>query len=247
VVRFDLATRQLDTAVFTRVQGAITVFVHDDTGDHWIPVIDPVPLVDDWAIRPDGVIAILRKDYHVDFIDGNDMKTSGPMIPFDWQRLSDSEKVALIDTLKAGIAKASAAAPPTAAVAPSAAGLAPLTVNPQAGGAPALIRQSQNAPPPVRVLPAKDLPDYYAAFTTGAMQADADGNLWVRTIHRNLPTANGPEYDVIDDTGKLIDRVLIPRGSTLVGFGPKHAVYLGVRDSAGVHLVRAKEEARGVR
>ena len=238
VVRFNFATRQLDTAAFTRVQGSRTVFVQDTAGDHWVPVIDPVPLVDDWAIRPDGVIAILRKDYHVDFIDGHDVKTSGPLIPFDWHRLSDSDKVALVDTLKASIARSRATPPP--------AGMTPLGVNPQAGGAPAYIRQSQNAPPPVRVLPAKDLPDYYAAFATGSMQADADGNLWVRTIPREVPAPNGPEYDVIDGSGKLVDRVLIPKGSTIIGVGPQHAVYLGVRDSAGVHLVRAQESTGGV-
>lgn len=238
VVRFDLATRQLDTAVFTRVQGSRTVFVQDNAGDHWVPVIDPVPLVDDWAIRPDGVIAIMRKDYHVDFIDGHDVKTSGSMIPFDWQRLSDSDKVALVDTIKAEIARSRATAKP--------AGTVSLTIDPLTGRTAAIPDQPQSAAPPVRVLPAKDLPDYYAAFTTGSMQADADDKLWVRTIQRKLPAPDGPEYDVIDDTGKLVDRVLIPKGSTIVGFGPQRAVYLGVRDSAGVHLVRAQEATGAV-
>jgi hypothetical protein len=54
--------------------------------------------------------------------------------------------------------------------------------------------------------------------------------------------AAGPEYDVIDRTGKLVDRVMVPAGTTIAGFGPAGVVYLGVRDAAGVHVVRAREK-----
>ena len=51
-----------------------------------------MPEVDDWAVLPDGTIAIVRKDYHVDFVDADGKRTSAPKIPFDWQRLTDSAK-----------------------------------------------------------------------------------------------------------------------------------------------------------
>ena len=71
------------------------------------------------------------------------------------------------------------------------------------------------------------------------MRADAEGKLWVRII--SPKPAAGPEYDVIDRTGKLVDRVMVPAGTTIAGFGPGGVVYLGARDAAGVHLVRARE------
>jgi hypothetical protein len=34
---------------------------------------------------------------------------------------------------------------------------------------------------------------------------------------------------------------MLPAGTTIAGFGPGGMVYLGVRDAAGVHVVRAHE------
>ena len=53
--------------------------------------------------------------------------------------------------------------------------------------------------------------------------------------------SSGPEYDVIDRSGKLVDRLVLPAGTTIVGFAPGGIVYLGVRDASGVRVVRARE------
>jgi hypothetical protein len=68
-------------------------------------------------------------------------------------------------------------------------------------------------------------------------RADADGNVWVREIATSPQP--GPVYDVIDRAGRLIDRVVIPAGSAIAGFGRGGIVYLGTRDAEGVHLKRA--------
>jgi hypothetical protein len=88
---------------------------------------------------------------------------------------------------------------------------------------------------------ANELPDYRPAFANGSVRADAEGKLWVRVIPTK-PLTGGPEYDVIDRGGKLVDRVTLPRGTTIAGFGTGGIVYLGVRDQAGVHVVRAREK-----
>jgi hypothetical protein len=90
-------------------------------------------------------------------------------------------------------------------------------------------------------VPPTELPDYRPAFTNGSVRADADGKLWVRLIPTKPSTA-GPEYDVIDRTGKLVDRVTLPAGTVIAGFGQGGVVYLGVRDAAGTHVVRAREK-----
>jgi hypothetical protein len=246
IVRFDLATRRLDTAAFTKVYATATrlIVLHGEDGSQLSPVIDPLPLVDDWTMLPDGVIAILRKDYHVDFIEADGSKSSGGKIPFYWQHLSDSAKVALIESARVATEKLSASEVP--------AGYLPLGVNIgltgpsgevgsiQVGGGAS---RRKLTPPPVSFVAPSELPDYKPAFAARAMHADAEGNLWVRIIptKATTETAGRPEYDVLDRTGKLVDCVIIPKGTTIVGFGPGGAVYLGLRDTAGVHLVRARE------
>jgi hypothetical protein len=217
IVRFDLKTRKPDTVAFMKVQATRLVYVHTDAGMQISPVIDPVQTVDDWDLLPDGTIAILRADYHVDFIDADGRRRSGPRIPFDWQRLTDSAKIALIDSVRARGQRVPGRGAPGVA---SSAG--------------------RRAPAPVRVVAPSELPDYMPAFAAGAAHADPEGRLWVRTTSQDT-TVQGPEYDVIDNTGKLVDRVAVPSGTTIIGFGAGEIVYLGVRDRAGVHLVRARE------
>jgi hypothetical protein len=82
-------------------------------------------------------------------------------------------------------------------------------------------------------VPASELPDYKPPFAMGAARADADGHVWVRLIAtKPMP---GPVYDVIDGTGKLVDRVVLPAGAAIAGFGPG-VVYLATRDQDGTHL-----------
>jgi hypothetical protein len=288
LVRFDLTARKLDTAAYIKVQ-APKINISEVDGRRQISmVVNPMPEVDDWAVLSDGTIAIVRKDYHVDFIDADGKKTSAPRIPFDWQRLNDSAKSAVIDSARAqaergrggpggfgggfqdagggglggfgggfgggaggggfpgggggfgggggggggGFRRAGGGGddgppPPRRDAAGGAA--QPGGANRQAGG-----RQINFVPP-------TELPDYKPAFTNGSVRADADGKLWVRLIPTK-PTTTGPEYDVIDRTGKLVDRVTLPAGTVIAGFGQGGIVYLGVRDAAGTHVVRAHEK-----
>lgn len=90
--------------------------------------------------------------------------------------------------------------------------------------------------PPINMVSPSDRPDYAPAFMAGSARGDVDGNLWVRT---SKVVNGGSMYDVINGKGELIDRVLVPAGRVIAGFG--HAVvYMGVRDGAGVRLEVAK-------
>jgi hypothetical protein len=99
-----------------------------------------------------------------------------------------------------------------------------------------------NAPPPptIResgVMSASDLPDYRPPFSNGAVRADADGNLWIRPSPPK-PTPGGAVYDIVSNDGELTDRLQLPQGYNLVGFGRGKVVYLSMRDANGVHLAR---------
>lgn len=101
-----------------------------------------------------------------------------------------------------------------------------------------------NAPPAptlrdVSVMPADELPDYRPPFATGAVRADADGNLWVHT-NPTKPAPGGTVYDIVSRQGDLVDRLQLPPGYTIVGFGRGKIVYLAMRDAKGIHLARVR-------
>ena len=90
--------------------------------------------------------------------------------------------------------------------------------------------------PSINFVKPKDLPDYRPAFRQGAARADAEGNLWVRTTQ---PSDAGPIYDVINGKGELVDRVKLPFGRVISGFG-QGVVYMGVQDDKGARLEMAR-------
>lgn len=254
LIRYDLATRTLDTAAFIKVP---KTRLNVTQGDHGISVtstINPMNVVDDWAVLPDGSIALVRgRDYHVDYVAVDGTRRTAEKIPFDWQRLTDEMKVSIIDSARTAMEKtrasmAAGGAPAAAAAAGIGGGDGPrmMTVTMEAGGGRgARENVTVGGPPagtqlpPLNFVPSSELPDYRPAFASGSVRADSEGRLWVRTIPVK-PLTGGPEYDVIDRSGKLVDRVMIPKGATIVGFGASDIVYLGVRDASGVRVVRAR-------
>ena len=93
--------------------------------------------------------------------------------------------------------------------------------------------------PQVSYISPTELPDYKPPFFAGAARADGDGNIWIRTIPTRA-ISGGPVYDVVNRKGGLADRVQLPAGRQIVGFGPGGIVYLTMRDSSGVTLEKAR-------
>ena len=265
IVRVDLATRKLDTLGGYGVAKAKVVANQDANGNVTsIQMLQsPLPLADDWAVEPDGSVAIVRgRDYHVDWLDAAGHWTSSPKMPFDWEHLDDDRKVALLDSVKAiAIAHTDSlqaaldhgttlpSGPPDASGAGGdGGGMAMVGMYRKvevasadgggrgSGGPPPSSRQPPRLPPPL-FIPANELPDYKPPFQAGSTRADAEGNLWIRTTH----ITNGRAvYDIVNRKGELIDRVQIPAFRIIAGFGPG-VVYMGVRDAEGnVHLERAR-------
>jgi hypothetical protein len=109
--------------------------------------------------------------------------------------------------------------------------------------APIVVSGGTVPPPPsirqVFVMPASELPDFRPPFATGAVRADLDGNLWIRTIPPK-PIPGGPVYDIVNRAGELVNRMQLPQGYTLVGFGRGKVVFLSMRDASGIHLARVR-------
>lgn len=265
VVRFDFASRTLDTAAVIRIPRSRSSVNRDDRGQFRVTMVafPPMP-VDDWAVTADGRLAVIRgQDYHVDWLGADGAWSSTPRMPYGWERLDDDQKTALIDSVAAAMqtaidsmparmarAQGVAAAPGGAAGArtetrsgPGGPGGATVMVfaGPGGGGpggeGGGPPRQMQMPVPTVnRALPA-DVPDYRPAFTQGAARADREGNLWIRTT---TLVDGRPVYDIVNGGGQLVDRVQLPAFRTIAGFG-NGVVFLGVRDGEGnMHLERAR-------
>jgi hypothetical protein len=110
LVRFDLATRKVDTVTFFKTpKFNLNITQSPDGGVRVTSTTNPLPQGDDWALLSDGTVALVRtKDYHVDFLNPDGTTTSSPKIPFQWERLTDEGKVAFIDSAKVAIEKARA-------------------------------------------------------------------------------------------------------------------------------------------
>ena len=109
LVRFDLATRKLDTVAWFKTPKINLNINRSPSGDiRVVSNVNPLPQGDDWALLPDGTIALVRgRDFHVDWV-GPQGITSAPKIPFDWERLTDEGKVAFIDSSRVALEKARA-------------------------------------------------------------------------------------------------------------------------------------------
>jgi hypothetical protein len=254
IVRVDLATRKLDTAAFFKIPKTKMNVVQTDKGMTMTSELNPMPIVDDWAVLSSGSIAIVRgQDYHVDILHADGTISSAAKIPFDWQRLTDEEKVAVIDSAKAAMDRARAAGPAdgSAVLAGGARGGGPgsgpggmvvmsfrtETSGGDGGGVGSKIA-SMGGGMQASFVSASELPDYRPAFNQGAARADEDGNLWVRTSATRAGAIGGVIYDVINDQGALVERVQLPAGRSIIGFGKGGVVYMVARDKTGSWIER---------
>lgn len=258
LVRYDLASRTLDTAAMIRIPRTRSTMNRDDRGQMRMSMVAyPAATVDDWAVTADGRIAVIRgRDYHVDWLDGEGAWTASPRMPYGWERLTDEAKSALVDSVAAAMqvnmdsmaARTARGDGPGGAGGPAPAGgaqragatgaMTMIVTGPagdgQGGGPP---RTMQMSPPTIVKAEVSDVPDYRPAFGQGAVRADREGNLWIRTT---TMVDGRPVYDVANRRGELVDRVQFPAFRTIAGFG-NGVVFLGVRGEDGVtHLERAR-------
>ncbi len=253
VVRFDFTARRVDTAAFVRVYTPrIVQVVRKSPGSNggettrvWeVPVLHPAPTVDDWAVTADGRIAVVRGlDYHVDFFDRDGRVTSGPKVPFAWTRLTDANKQALLDSSKATRTRlVTGGAAPAYGVAPLPGSVSadgpPVTVTRTVGATTPAVSRAPDAPPDDQYVSSDEVPDYQPVFAAGGVRADADGNVWVRTV--SSAGSGGSVYDVLDERGRLVDRVRFPPGSVIAGFAPGGVVFFAQRSSSGLVLKRVR-------
>jgi hypothetical protein len=243
IVRFDFATQAYDTVATIRTPKARQSITTNEDGRpismQSLTGMDPIPVVDDWVVRPDGSLVIVRgQDFHVDWMDASGKWSSAPKMAFDWEHLDDTQKQVLIDSAAAAL-KARRDSLRSGIPLGGTSGVASTGGRSGgAGGGAGFEGPRPQLPPPIDpTTEPNDLPDYRPAFPHGATKVDAESNLWIRTT---TMVSGQPVYDLVNRRGALFDRVQLPPFRTIAGFGPA-VVYMAVKDAAGiVHLEVAK-------
>jgi hypothetical protein len=175
LVRFDLATRKLDTVTWFKTPKVNLNINRSPAGDvRVVSSVNPLPQGDDWAILPDGTIALVRgKDFHVDWV-GPQGITPAPKIPFDWERLTDEGKVAFIDSARVAIEKQRASG------------------QFNFGGFGPVVRGGEGAGGPPREGAPRDGAPREGGGSQGGASAGATGTMTVTTNGNTTVTAVGP-------------------------------------------------------
>jgi hypothetical protein len=259
ITRVNLQTRVVDTVGYVKIPISLPNITRSDDGKISVNIeVNPLPIVDEWAVMPNGDIAFVRgRDYHVDWVDASGSRRSSPKMAFDWKRLTDEDKAKFVDSVKTLLDKQAAANPGQGAAMATAFGN--MMGGGGGGGAPRVqmriradggppgaggpTRAPQVTAPKINVVSPSQLPDYQPPFFATSTRADADGNLWVLTIPTK-PQPAGSVYDVINGKGEVTERVLIPEGRTVLGFGPGGVVYLAKRAAEGTTTATTIERAR---
>ena len=273
IVRANFDTRTVDTIGRVKIQAGSRVTMQQDGDGKMVAkmTVNPLPTIDEWAVLSNGSIALVRgHDYHIDWIHPDGRKVSSAKLPFDWKRLTDEDKQKLVDSARVAIEKQqadakAAGANPGMAAAGAAIGAATgeavrMEVRVMAGpggggggGGMAIGAPGGGGGPPVNFtmptptiefVPLKEIADYYPAIRSGAARADLDGNLWILPTTSAQSKAGELVYDVVNSKGDLVQRVRLPVGRSIAGFGHDGIVYLMYRDgTTGWFLERARINA----
>ena len=250
IYRADLDTRQVDVvgAVHLGSKGERNRNEPPEDGKRVVTTVrQPVPTEDAWAVLSDGTIAFVRgQDYHVDWVLPDGTKSATTKLPFDWKRLTDEDKQKLADSAKVvwdslmvirNARNAGTAQPGRG----EGGGDAPPGRGRSGGGAGEPGSSQGGSIQRMVSVPLSDIPDYYPPVRRNSAMADLDGNLWI------LPTTSAQSqrgelvYDVVNPKKGLFERVRMPVGRSIAGFGKGGVLYLQSGDMTnGFHLERVK-------
>lgn len=191
--RYDRATETIDTVARVKPQ---EVRRSESRGNIQIRQVPMTPR-DDWAVGPDGTVALIRSDgYYVQVIHPDGRVSTGPTLDHRLIRPGDAEKLAWLEAGRASGMRISIEAGPG--------GQRSISMSRGGGGG--------GAPD----IGAYEWPSRMPAFRAGATVVDPHGGIWVG---RTTRVGEAAVYDVFDGEGNKISEVTFSPNSTIIGFG----------------------------
>ena len=221
LIRFDRGTRRMDTLTYITLPKSNTQ-MSGGGGNMRVSIGGANPLAprDEWAVFPDGRVAVARAaTYQIEFIAPDGGKRSGPRIPYTPVRMNAAEI-----RYEEGLRNAARANQMSISI----------TNNNGQMSRSAQMGPGANAPP---LEPLTDWPEVKPPFRAGlaSVMARPNGELWVRRTEN--AQARGTLYDVINAQGTVAFQVRLEDGVTLVGFG-NNTIYTTRRDEDDLVYLR---------
>lgn len=200
VLRYDRTTKKTDSLAWVRVaKGNVQTSGGGGNVQVRMGVANPFAARDEWAVTPDGRVAVLRSpEYRVDWY-GPTGKSSSATIAYDKIKVTEQHKEQWRESRKSQTSVM-------------------VTVN---NGQ----RSVRTGPPPANIPDPGNWPDVMPPFLENAVFVAPNGLVWVnRTRDAGDESA---DFDVIDASGKVVMKVELPKKVRLVGLG--NGVVYGVR------------------
>jgi hypothetical protein len=156
---------------------------------------------DDWAVAHDGRVALVRSaDYHVEWIAPDGRSVEGSANRYRPVSIGQAEKEEWVEQLAATGLSISVNIED---------GRRSMSFGRGSGGTGAGVDEFQ-------------WPKAMPAFRAGGTRVTPEGRLWVE---RYTKAGGEPVFDVFDANAQLVERVILPVGARVVGFG-RDAVYV---------------------
>lgn len=203
MIRWTRASGKRDTLAWLRLPAnANQVTSRGGRGNQQVMVRmgggPPFNGADQMAVAPDGRIAIAHHDpYSVDFVSETGQRVRGQPIRYDRQRISEGHKAEWRERQKTATG---------------------LTMTNDNGRRSATMGPAGQTEDP-EVWGGEYMPPFLPLNNT--LMFSNEGYLW---IQRTGPAGQPPTFDIIDRAGNLVQKVVLPKRSRLVGFG-NGAVY----------------------
>lgn len=161
-----------------------------------MPVPRPFRPQDAWAVSREGRVAVARAEpYHVEWLETDGSVVSGPEVAYEPIRIGNADKEAWADEQSQQSATISMST---------------------TGGGGGGTRSFQMPRPDVDEV---EFPEHFPAFKPRGAAVSYEGDLWLERYERY--SADRVLFDVFDSDGNLARRVALPKGRSVVGFGPE--------------------------
>jgi hypothetical protein len=136
-------------------------------------------------------------------------------MPFDWRRLTDADKLAKVDSIKHIIDSVN-----------SSGKIYGMIISFTAGPPP----RQDTIKPTIEFVSPEQMLDYVPAIRPGSLRPDRDNHLWILPTTTLSAGSGGLLYDVVNTKGEIVERVQLPKGRTIAGFGRGGLIYLSSGD-----------------
>jgi hypothetical protein len=214
LLRMNTQTNAIETVA--RIRVPVSRMKLDTLGSgemRWRATFEVLPTIDEWTSLPDGTVAVVRgADYHIDWYRPDGTTFATKPMQIDWRRMTDAEKKQRVDDTRTAYEANNSDQAP---------GTADVSV--------------EFAQP-------NTLPDYLPPVFVGGVKSDPIGNVWIAPSSSSYAGWAGFLYDVVNRRGEIMERVRLPRGRVIAGFGENGTVYMVSMEPGGMYLERTRRQ-----